>query len=293
VEVPPVTFDTQQINLLNQIDLNASVSSDEYSTQISQLQGRLNELARAASSAGIASVIAFEGVDAAGKGGTIRRIATAIPITNIKIVPIAAPTEEERARHYLWRFWRHLPAKGDMVIFDRSWYGRVLVERVEGFATAEQWGRAYEEINDFESMLDQSGIPVIKFWLQIDQAEQERRFEARAQTPYKKYKLTDEDLRNREKWDQYQQAANDMLAKTSTSAAPWYMLAAVDKRHARLKALQIVCERLESRLLSTLGEDWRKSLLQAPGKPASGTARRAKGGKTGKNGKNGKKEKKN
>jgi polyphosphate kinase 2 (PPK2 family) len=244
------------------------------------LQGRLNELAHAASFAGIASVIVLEGVDAAGKGGTIRRIASAIPITNIRVIPVGAPTEEERARHYLWRFWRQIPARGNMVIFDRSWYGRVLVERVEGFATTEQWHRAYEELNDFESMLEQSGIPVIKFWLQIDQDEQQRRFAARAQTPYKKYKLTEEDLRNRSKWDLYQQAANDMLAKTSTSLAPWYVLSSMDKRHARLKALGIVCDRLEARVLAVLGKNWRKHLFQAPGKASR---------KTGKNGKNGKK----
>jgi len=252
------------VNLLSQIDLSAAVAGQDYSKRLLELQSRLNELSRATSLAEIASVMVFEGVDAAGKGGTIRRITTAIPIQNVRVVPIAAPSEEERLRHYLWRFWRHVPGAGDITIFDRSWYGRVLVERVERFASADAWGRAYEEINDFESMLDQSGIPVIKFWLQIDKEEQLRRFEARAKTAYKKYKLTDEDYRNREKWDLYQQAAHDMIAKTNTSVAPWHLLASNDKKHARLEALQVVCERLESQLISKLGADWREKVPHGP-----------------------------
>jgi polyphosphate:AMP phosphotransferase len=252
------------VNLLSQIDLSATVAGEDYSEGLLELQNRLNELSRAASLAEIASVLVFEGVDAAGKGGTIRRITTAIPIQNVRVIPIAAPSEEERLRHYLWRFWRHVPGAGDVTIFDRSWYGRVLVERVEQISSADAWGRAYEEINDFESMLDQSGVPVIKFWLQIDKEEQLRRFEARAKTPYKKYKLTDEDYRNREKWDLYQQAAHDMIAKTNTSFAPWHLLAANDKKHARLEALQTVCDRLESQLVSKLGVDWRAEIPRGP-----------------------------
>jgi polyphosphate:AMP phosphotransferase len=255
-------------NLLEQIDLSLTVTEGEYPERFRQLQARLNELARAVDFAGIASVVVFEGVDAAGKGGTIRRVSAAIPIQNVRVIPIAAPSEEERSHHYLWRFWRRLPAGGDMVIFDRSWYGRVLVERVEGFATAEQWGRAYEELNDFEALLDQSGMPVVKFWLQIDQEEQLRRFEARAKTPYKKYKLTDDDFRNREKWTQYQEAAHDMLARTSTSYAPWHTLPANDKKYARLRALEIVGDRLEAQLVANLGKNWRKQIPQGPAKQA-------------------------
>ena len=245
-------------NLLDQLDMTATADPDSYSSDLAALQARLNELARAASEAEVASVIVFEGVDAAGKGGTIRRITAAIPIQQFRVVPIAAPTEEERAHHYMWRFWRQLPRKGEIRLFDRSWYGRVLVERVEGFASEAEWGRAYEELNDFEALLDQGGLPVIKFWLQIDAEEQLKRFEARGQTPYKKYKLTDEDYRNREKWDLYQQAAHDMVARTNTSYAPWYVISANDKKHARLTALEVVCDRLEARLVETVGEDWRK-----------------------------------
>jgi polyphosphate:AMP phosphotransferase len=248
------------LNLLSQIDLSAVADSQEYSERLIALQSRLNELSRAANFAKIASVVAFEGVDAAGKGGTIRRITAAVPIQSVRVIPVAAPSEEERLRHYLWRFWRHLPAAGDMTIFDRSWYGRVLVERVEGIAGVDAWSRAYEEINDFEAMLVQSGMPVVKFWLQIDAEEQLRRFEARAQTPYKKYKLTDEDFRNREKWDLYQQAAHDMVARTNTSHAPWQLLAANDKKHARLRALEILCDALETRLIAVLGDNWRKKV---------------------------------
>jgi polyphosphate:AMP phosphotransferase len=248
------------LNLLSQIDLSVTADSGDYSERLPLLQSRLNELSRAASYAEIPSVVAFEGVDAAGKGGTIRRMTAAIPIQSVRVIPIAAPSEEERLRHYLWRFWRRLPEAGDITIFDRSWYGRVLVERVEGLASEDAWSRAYEEINDFEAMLVQSGMPVVKFWLQIDAEEQLRRFQARAKTPYKKYKLTEEDFRNREKWDLYQQAAHDMVARTNTSGAPWHLLAANDKKHARLRALEILCDFLESRLIAVLGDNWRKKV---------------------------------
>nr|MDJ0851574.1 polyphosphate:AMP phosphotransferase [Myxococcota bacterium] len=234
--------------VLDQIDLTASVDPGDYSSELDKLQARLNELSREACDSGVACVMAFEGSDAAGKGGAIRRVAKAMPVHNVRVIPVAAPTEEERARHYLWRFWRHIPASGRTVIFDRSWYGRVLVERVEGFTPENDWRRAYEEINEFEALLDTSGVPVIKFWLQIDADEQLSRFEARAQTPYKKYKLTEEDFRNREKWDLYQQAVHDMVTHTSTSYAPWTLVPANDKRYARLMVLRTVCERLAARL---------------------------------------------
>lgn len=257
---PAIALETPNVDILQRLDLGQTIDQEQYDSLLPQLQGRLNELAHAANLAGIASVLVFEGVDAAGKGGTIRRIATGVPIQYLRVIPVSAPSDEEKRRHYLWRFWRHVPAAGNMVIFDRSWYGRVLVERVEDLATTEQWGRAYEELNDFESVLHQSGIPVIKFWLQIDPEEQKRRFEARAETPYKKYKLTEEDLRNRSNWQEYQQAANDMLARTSTTYAPWNLLAANDKRHARISALQIVCTRLEERVVAELGKNWQKKL---------------------------------
>jgi polyphosphate kinase 2 (PPK2 family) len=162
------------------------------------------------------------------------------------VIPIAAPTDEERARHYLWRFWRHLPKRGRLVIFDRSWYGRVLVERVEGFARAGEWGRAYNEISEFEELLTEWGIGLAKFWLHIDQAEQERRFLERESTPYKEFKITREDYRNREKWPLYELAVHEMVERTSSTAAPWTLVAANDKRHARLEVLRTTCETLEA-----------------------------------------------
>ena len=241
---PPATGQS----ILDQIDLSASVTAEQYGERLAVAQQRLNELTRAAEDAGIACVMVFEGADAAGKGGTIRRVTAAMPIHAVRVIPIAAPTDEENARHYLWRFWRQIPAAGKTVIFDRSWYGRVLVERVEGFAAEPEWRRAFEEINDFESLLDQGGQLVLKFWLQIDADEQLRRFEARANTPYKKHKLTDEDYRNREKWDLYQQAVHDMVARTSTRNAPWHLISANDKKHARLTVLEAVCDRFEAQL---------------------------------------------
>ncbi len=193
----------------------------------------------------VSSVVVFEGWDAAGKGGAIRRLTGAMDAADYRVVSIAAPTDEEKAHHYLWRFWRQLPRAGRMLIFDRSWYGRVLVERVEGFAREDEWRRAYAEINDFEEQLVEHGIPVFKFWLHIDPDEQLRRLEARAHTPYKKYKLTDEDYRNREKWPAYTVAVNEMVARTSTEIAPWHLVPANDKRHARVAVLEAVCDGLK------------------------------------------------
>jgi polyphosphate:AMP phosphotransferase len=242
----PDPIDSETI--LDRVDLSASLAPKTYDRELESLQARLHELSRSAVDRGISCVMAFEGWDAAGKGGAIRRLTSAMPAQNVRVVPIAAPTDEEKARHYLWRFWRHLPRDGNSVIFDRSWYGRVLVERVEGFAKEHEWRRAYEEINEFEAQLHEHGTPVLKFWLHTDADEQLRRFESRAKTPYKKYKLTDEDFRNREKWPQYAQAVDEMVGKTNTSYAPWYLVAANDKRHARVEVLRRVCERLEARL---------------------------------------------
>jgi len=234
--------------VLDQVDLSSSLDEDVYDKELDRLQSRLAEVSREAYARDISWVAAFEGWDAAGKGGCIRRVTRALPVQALRVIPIAAPTDEELARHYLWRFWRHLPRAGHTVIFDRSWYGRVLVERVEGFATEHQWRRSYDEINDFEALLHEAGTPVLKFWLHIDPEEQLKRFEARAQTPYKKYKLTDEDYRNREKTPLYVQAVHDMVTNTSTSYAPWHLIPANDKRFARIEVLRTVCEQLERRL---------------------------------------------
>jgi polyphosphate kinase 2 (PPK2 family) len=196
----------------------------------------------------VSTILVFEGWDAGGKGGAIRRITRALDARNYQVISIGAPTDEEQAHHYLWRFWRHLPRAGRFTIYDRSWYGRVLVERVEGFATETEWRRAYAEINDFERQLVDHGTVVVKFWVHISRDEQERRFNARAETPYKRWKLTDEDWRNREKWDEYEAAVDDMIERTSTAAAPWHLIPGNDKRLARVEVLTKTCEALEDRL---------------------------------------------
>jgi len=191
-------------------------------------------------------VLVFEGMDAAGKGSTIRRMTQAMDARFYHVVPIAAPTDEERAQPYLWRFWRHIPGHGHAAIFDRSWYGRVLVERVEGFCSEFDWMRAYNEINEFEEQLTEAGAIVVKFWMAITPGEQLRRFKARQDTPYKRFKITDEDWRNRKKWPKYERAVNDMVERTSTDPAPWNVIASDDKLFARIEALEKLCERIES-----------------------------------------------
>jgi polyphosphate kinase 2 (PPK2 family) len=191
-------------------------------------------------------VAAFEGNDAAGKGGSIRRVTKALDPRLFQIYPIAAPTDEEKARPYLWRFWRHIPRKGHIAIFDRSWYGRVLVERVEGFCSEADWLRAYNEINAFEAELAEAGIVVVKFWLATSAEEQLRRFKKREETSYKQHKITDEDWRNREKWDEYKQAVEDMVARTSIEPhAPWHLIPAESKRYARVAVLDTVNHEIE------------------------------------------------
>ena len=190
----------------------------------------------------------FEGQDAAGKGGAIRRITQALDARYYHIIPVAAPTEEEREQPYLWRFWRHLPRQGHFTVFDRSYYGRVLVERVEGFCREEDWMRAYAEINDFEEQLDMSGVIIAKYWLAITPEEQLQRFRAREKTGYKRFKITDDDWRNRKQWPQYERAVCDMIDRTSTDFAPWTLVEANDKYHARLKILKTLCQRIEEKL---------------------------------------------
>jgi polyphosphate:AMP phosphotransferase len=232
-------------DLLGQVDLGATLSRAEYKKQRDALQERLRELSVRAREENVASVLVFEGKDAAGKGGVIRRLTQAMDVRDYRIVPIAAPSEEELRHHYLWRFWRQLPRAGRMVVFDRSWYGRVLVERVEGLASEGAVHRAYAEINDFEEQLVEEGVLLLKFWLEIDPEEQARRFEARERTPYKKYKITSDDYRNRARWDDYEHAANEMVARTSTELAPWHLVPANDKRWARVEVLRAVCAELD------------------------------------------------
>jgi len=235
-------------NILRELELDRPMGKQDYQRELERLQGRLALLTRSAGFRDRSLVLVFEGMDAAGKGGSIRRITAALDARQYHVVPIAAPTEEERAQPYLWRFWRHVPRKGKAVVFDRSWYGRVLVERVEGFCSEADWMRAYEEINDFEDALIGAGAVVVKFWLAISDAEQLARFEARAQAPHKRFKITDEDWRNREKWPQYERAVCDMIDRTSTEMAPWTLIEADNKRYARIKVLRTVCDRLEAAL---------------------------------------------
>ncbi|MHC4960416.1 MAG: polyphosphate:AMP phosphotransferase [Planctomycetota bacterium] len=234
--------------ILDKVDLSAVLDKDEYEDRLESEQRRLNELSFAALEKGVSSVLVFEGWDAGGKGGAVRRLTAALDPTACRVVPIAAPTQEERAHHYLWRFWRHIPRRGEVTIFDRSWYGRVLVERVEGFAGRAEYNRAYHEINDFEEQLIDAGILVHKFWIHIDKDEQLRRFKAREQTPFKKYKITEEDYRNRERWSAYERAINDMVMQTSTPRAPWTIVAGNDKRAARVQVVRTYRRRLEEML---------------------------------------------
>ena len=237
-----------QITVLDQLDLSKSLPPAKYKTRMVELQKEINELAWHAYNAKRSTVLVFEGMDAGGKGGAIRRITRAVDARLYRTIPVAAPTDEEKAHHYLWRFWRQVPRAGYITIYDRSWYGRVLVERVEGFAADAEWRRAYAEINRFEEQLVGSGIVVIKFWIQIDPDEQLRRFQDREETAYKRYKITAEDWRNREKWPAYKAAVNEMVARTSTRHAPWTLIEGNDKPYARVKVMRTICESLERAL---------------------------------------------
>lgn len=238
---------TQQ-HLLDSLDLSLNLDKKTYKQELEKYQGKINKLVRQAYELKRSSILVFEGWDAGGKGGAIRRLTHAMDARQYQVIPVAAPTDEERAHHYLWRFWRHIPRAGQVTIYDRSWYGRVLVERVEGFARFDEWQRGYSEIVNFEEALVDHGIVLLKFWLHIDQDEQLRRFKEREQISYKQHKITDEDYRNREKWDNYQKAVNEMIARTSTRQAPWIMVEGNDKLYARIKVLKAYCECMEQML---------------------------------------------
>jgi AMP-polyphosphate phosphotransferase len=231
--------------VLTDLDMRQTASKDEYAEELPRQQGRVNNLFREARERGVSLVCVFEGWDASGKGGAIRRLTRALDARDYRVIPIAAPNDEEAAHHYLWRFWRQLRRTGRVTIFDRSWYGRVLVERVEGLASPLEWRRAYSEINRFERQLTQFGIVLVKFWLHVTPEEQLRRFEERQSIDYKRWKITDEDWRNREKWELYERAVQEMVERTSTFDAPWTLVEANCKRHARLKVLRTVAEALE------------------------------------------------
>lgn len=243
---PPIQPRVDGKDVLTSLALTKSVSKEKYNREMETWQGRLNLLTRHPKFKERSVVFVFEGQDAAGKGGAIRRVMQALDARVYQGIPIAAPTEEERAQPYLWRFWRNLPRSGRFTIFDRSWYGRVLVERVEGFCSENDWMRAYSEINDFESQLVRNGAVLVKFWLQISKEEQLKRFREREKTSFKRFKITAEDWRNRQKWKQYHQAVCDMIDRTSTEIAPWTLVAANDKYDARIKVLRTIVGSIES-----------------------------------------------
>lgn len=234
--------------VLDTLDMSLALERSDYEQQLEAAQLRLHQLAWAIHRQKKNAVIVLEGWDAAGKGSVIRRLTAAIDARLYRVIPIGAPSDEELAHHYLWRFWRHVPRAGFLTLYDRSWYGRVLVERVEKLAAPAAWRRAYQEINNFEEHLISHGTAVIKFWIHIDRDEQERRFRAREEDPLKHYKITREDWRNREKWDDYKLAVHDMVAHTSTRQAPWVLVPGNDKKYTRVTVINAVCERLEAML---------------------------------------------
>ena len=252
IEMPePVALVSEHaLTILDKVDLDSSLSEVEYKEQLRHYQKRLHELSWKAFLAHRSTILVFEGWDASGKGGVIRRLIAPIDARLYRVISVAAPTDEELAHHYLWRFWRQVPRSGYMTLYDRSWYGRVLVERVEGFASPDEWRSAYLQINHFEEQLTDHGIILQKFWLHIDQDEQLQRFQEREKTPWKQHKITEEDWRNREKWDEYKAAVNDMIGHTSTSNAPWHLIPANSKLYARIKVMKTVCKAMEQALES-------------------------------------------
>jgi polyphosphate:AMP phosphotransferase len=244
-EVAPLLPPIDNLQLLDTLQLDQEYSKKDYEQELEKLQGRLNLLTRHPDFNKHSIIAVFEGNDAAGKGGSVRRITAAIDARQYSIIPVAAPTEEERVQPYLWRFWRHVPRKGRISIFDRSWYGRVLVERVEGFCREADWMRAYSEINDFEEQLVENGAIIVKFWLAISQDEQLKRFKLREEIGFKRFKITEEDWRNRDKWGAYVHAVSDMVERTSTDIAPWTLVEANNKYYARIKIMKTLCDAIE------------------------------------------------
>ena len=230
---------------LKDVDLSPTIEDAEYKKELKRLQKRMAELHNIIYRKKIPVVLCYEGWDAAGKGGNIRRVAYPLDPRGFDVMPIASPEPHELARQYLWRFWTRIPRTGHICIFDRTWYGRVMVERLEGFCTENDWKRAYNEINEFERQLTDWGAVVLKFWIHIDSDTQLARFTDRQNTPEKQWKITDEDWRNREKWDLYEEAIDEMLAKTSTKNAPWYIIESNDKKYARIRTLKIIVDALE------------------------------------------------
>jgi polyphosphate:AMP phosphotransferase len=241
--VPPPT-----VNIIKALDQTLALSDEEYDQKLDKYRPRISELTNKLSTSSRSLVAVFEGPDAAGKGGAIRRLISGMDARHYRVISFAAPTDEERGHPYLWRFWRHVPPWGMAAIFDRSWYGRVLVERIEGFCQKEDWQRAYSEIREFEQQLVESGTIIVKFWIATTSDEQLLRFQTRKVTPYKQYKLTEEDWRNRERWDAYENAACEMVEKTSTERAPWVLVEGNNKNWARIKVLKTIAHVLKDNL---------------------------------------------
>lgn len=246
-EADETAKDLQQ-SVLAKADLTLSCTKEEYKRKLKKLQDKLELLHGELYRRRIPVVLGFEGWDAGGKGGAIKRLTEKMDPRGYVVNPTASPNDIEKSHHYLWRFWKSMPKDGHIAIFDRTWYGRVMVERIEGFCTKQEWQRAYKEMNDMEKDLADAGAIVIKFWLQIDKDEQERRFKARQEDPEKQWKITDEDWRNREKWEQYEEAVNEMLIRTSTEYAPWVVVEGNDKYYARIKVLENVVSAIEERV---------------------------------------------
>ena len=246
--VVPDSFAMKPMPKLQDVRLDKALTDEEYHEKLKKAQKKLKKLHNELYQARMPVIVAYEGWDAAGKGGNIRRVAAALDPRGYEVIPIAAPDKAELAHHYLWRFWNHMPKTGHVAIFDRTWYGRVMVERIEGFCSTSAWQRAYQEINEFEWELHQWGAVILKFWLHIDPDEQLRRFKDRQETPSKQWKITEEDWRNREKWGQYETAVNDMLQYTSTGFAPWHIIESQDKKYGRIKALHTMIAAIEEGL---------------------------------------------
>ncbi len=280
--------------MLESLDMSQSLNPEEYEEQLKQLQLDLVLAQRRLAERGVAVIVVFEGMDAAGKGGAIKRLTTKLDPRGYEVIPIGPPTDDELRHHYLWRFWAKIPSYGRITIFDRSWYGRVLVERVEGITPKARCDQAYGEIVDFERALAADEYVVLKFWLHITEKEQLRRFKAREEDPYRRWKITKEDWRNREKWDDYVAAAEEMIARTSTPAVPWTVVPAEDKLFARIMVLRTVrdavCEALDRRSLgneqlAALPKDMAKratgarSVFEVPPVTRAKTTKGTKGGK--------------
>ena len=246
--IDPGQYNFLPMPKLAEVDMNKALPREEYEILLDEEQKKLSINHNRLYQHKVPMIIAYEGWDAAGKGGNIKRVSAALDPRGYEVMPIASPTPDEKNRHFLWRFWNRLPKDGHIAIFDRSWYGRVMVERLEGFCAPADWQRAYGEMNDFERQLYDWGAIVLKFWINVTNEEQLRRFEARAADPAKQWKLTDEDWRNREKWDQYEEAVDDMIKYTSTDFAPWYIIEGNDKLYARVKTLQIINQAIDDRL---------------------------------------------